>query len=171
MSPPSWMSSLTETCQQLTQADRPLRMAVLGIGSPLNGDDAAGLAIVRCLRATLPPRPDLLLLESGSAPENETGALRRFAPDLVLFLDAAQMDAPPGTVRWVPCAALTGLSASTHTLPLSLLATYLRAELSCQVALLGIQPACNEIGAPLSAPVCAAIEAVAAALTDFFLSG
>jgi len=164
------MNTLTTTWQQLARADRSPRVAVLGIGNTLNGDDAAGVVIVRRLAATLPPRPDLLLLESGSAPENETGTLRRFAPDLVLFLDAAQMGAPPGTVRWVPFDALTGLSASTHTLPLSLLATYLRAELGCQVALLGVQPACNEIGTPLSAPVCTAIEAVADALADFFLS-
>lgn len=166
MSLPSWTTELRTTWRRRAWADRPPRVAVLGIGNALNGDDGAGVAVIRRLQATLPPRPDLLLLESGVAPENETGLLRRFAPDVVLFLDAAQMDAPPGTVRWVPFAHLAGVSASTHSLPLSLLASYLQAELGCEVALLGIQPACNETGAPLSSPVCAAIETVAEALTE-----
>lgn len=164
----SWMEALTTTWQRLARADRPSRGAVLGIGNVLNGDDGAGPAVVGRLQATIPPRPDLLLLNSGIAPENEIGALRRFAPDLVLLLDAAQMDAPPGTVRWVPWELLGGVSASTHSLPLSLLATYLQAELGCQVALLGIQPATNEVGASLSPPVRAAVETVAEALAGLW---
>jgi hydrogenase 3 maturation protease len=164
MSLPSWTETLTTTWQRLARADRPPRVAVLGIGNALNGDDGAGPAVVEQLQAMLPPRPDLLLLDCGVAPENETGTLRRFAPDLVLLLDAAQMGAPPGTVCWIPREQIGGLSASTHSLPLSLLATYLQAELGCAVALLGIQPASNETGAALSAPVRAAVKTVAGVL-------
>lgn len=170
MSLPSWTETLTTTWQRLARADRPLRVAVLGIGNALNGDDGAGPAVVERLQTILPPRPDLLLLDGGVAPENETGTLRRFAPDLVLLIDAAQMDAPPGTVRWIPREQIGGLSASTHSLPLSLLVTYLQAELGCTVVLVGIQPASNETGAPLSAPVRAAVETVAGALAGLLLA-
>ena len=42
-------------------------------------------------------------MEAGPAPENFTGPLRRFRPDLVLLVDAAQMDAEPGTIGWLTC--------------------------------------------------------------------
>ena len=59
-----------------------------------------------------------------------------------------------------------GLSASTHTLPPSVLAGYLKATFGCEVALLGIQPASDDIGSPLSEPVCQAVRTVAQALQE-----
>jgi len=74
------------------------------------------------------------------------------------------MDEPPGAVRWLDWQEITGVSASTHTLPLHLLARYLMTELGCIVSLLGIQPATNALDAPLSPDVQDAVEAVAAGL-------
>ncbi len=110
--------------------------------------------------------PTLLVLDAGPAPENHTGPLRRFAPELVILVDAARMDEPPGTVRWLPWEETVGLPGSTHTLPASLLARYLTAELGCDVALLGIQPLDTEIGRPMSAPVARAVGEVTAGLAD-----
>jgi hydrogenase maturation protease len=92
----------------------------------------------------------VLVIEGGLAPENQTGLLWRFQPDLIFLLDAAQMNEAPGTVRWLPWQLTRGLSASTHTLPLSILAQYLTAQLDCKVTLLGIQPVNTGIGLPLS---------------------
>jgi hydrogenase 3 maturation protease len=145
---------------------------VVGIGHELRGDDAAGVAVVRALgRAEARrsrrgnPRPpaarSLLVIDAGPAPENCTAALRRFGPDLVLLIDAAEFGAPPGTVCWLDWRSAAGLSASTHTLPCSLLARYLIAELGCRVMLLGIQPADTTIGASLSPAVRRAAQTVA----------
>jgi len=158
---PRWQVSLSQT---LHRRSSPPRVAVVGIGHELSGDDAAGLAVVRALKGALAPAERVLLVDAGPAPENTTGLLRRFAPDLVLLVDAAQMDEPPGAVRWLDWQETSGVSASTHTLPLHMLARYLVAELSCEVALLGIQPAGNMIGAPLSPEVEEAVDAVAAGL-------
>ena len=87
----------------------------------------------------------LLIIEAGHAPENTTGELRKFAPDLVLIIDTAEMDQHPGTVQWIPEEAIDGMSASTHSLPLSMLARYLTLDLHCTVTLLGIQPGTNEV--------------------------
>ncbi len=135
-------------------------LAIVGVGNELNGDDAAGVEAARMLLPLLSGREDVLVIDGGPAPENITGALRRFAPEAVLLIDAADLGEPPGTTHWIDFAAITGLSASTHTLPLSVLARYLVAELGCQVALLGIQPADLSLGAPLSIPVRAAVEAI-----------
>lgn len=123
-------------------------MAVLGIGQALRGDDGVGLAVVQKLRPLA--QPNLLLIEAAHAPENCTGQVHRFGPDLVLLIDAAQMDEPPGTIRWLDWHTCDGLSASTHTMPLSLLGKYFTAVLQCEVALLGIQPASLELLETLS---------------------
>jgi hydrogenase 3 maturation protease len=129
---------------------RPARVAILGVGNELNGDDGAGVRVVKELSARLPATPGVLLINGGTAPENYTGPLRRFRPDLVLEVDAAALGEVPGTARWVDWQEADGLSASTHTLPPSVLAKYLIAELGCQVALIGIQPSSLEMGQPLS---------------------
>jgi hydrogenase 3 maturation protease len=102
---------------------------------------------------------------AGLAPENTTGPIRRFAPDLVLLVDAAQMDAAPGTVRWLDWQDTSGVSASTHTLPPRLLAAYLIAELGCEVRLLGIQPGGSAIGDDVTSPVEAAVRDIVEHLT------
>lgn len=102
----------------------------------------------------------LLILEAGHAPENRTGELRQFAPDLVLFVDAADIGKKAGTVQWILEEDIDGMSASTHSLPLSMLARYLTLELGCEVAWLGIQPASNDVGETVSAEVGQAVNEV-----------
>ena len=143
---------------------RPARVAVLGIGNELNGDDGAGVRVVRELAARLPATPGVLLIDGGLAPENFTGPLRRFQPNLVLEVDAAHLGEAPGTTSWVDWREADGLSASTHTLPPSVLAGYLVSELGCEVSLIGIQPACLEMSAPLSPAVERAVLQLAGAL-------
>jgi hydrogenase 3 maturation protease len=107
-----------------------------------------------------------LILESGHAPENCTGVLRRYAPDLILFIDAADMGEAPGVARWVPEEEIEGMSASTHSLPLSMLSRYFRLELGCQVALLGIQPGCVEVGETVSGEVLRAVDEVVQSVAE-----
>jgi len=106
----------------------------------------------------------LLIIEAGHAPENATGELRKFAPDLVLMIDAADMGETPGTVKWIPEESIDGMSASTHSLPLSILARYLKLELNCVVAVLGIQPLSIAVGERVSSEVLGAINETVDAL-------
>jgi hydrogenase 3 maturation protease len=175
MSRPSWQNLLR---QKLASYPRP-SIAILGIGNELRGDDAAGVIIVRELQssvgATLVGRPmgqaqgkapgqarglPLHIIEAGAAPEAFTSQLRRFDPDLVLMIDAAQMDQPPGTIRLIEWQDTIGLSASTHTLPLNVIAQYLVAELRCDVAVIGIQLYANAFDTPLSPAVRRAVDEV-----------
>jgi hydrogenase maturation protease HycI len=141
------------------------RVVVMGIGSDLRGDDAAGPAVVRALASQLGDSHDhVRLIDAGAGPENFTGPVRRFDPALVILVDAALMGDAPGAVQWLAWEDTVGLSASTHTLPPYLLAKYLTGETGCTVAVIGIQPSGNGLGDPLSPPVAAAVEAVSAAL-------
>lgn len=132
---------------------RPSRVAVIGVGNELNGDDGAGVAAVRALAARRPEPAGTLFIEAGAAPESYTGPLRRFRPDLVVEIDAAVLGEEPGAVAWLDWRQADGLSASTHTLPPSVLATFLQTDLGCEVRILGIQPAQLEMGTHLSREV------------------
>ena len=181
MSKLSWSDSLNQKLTSLSKPDRALRVAIVGIGHELRGDDAAGINVARALQSTVGAiRPGtvrqdkcelpLLIIDAGAAPENFTGQLRRFDPDLVLLIDAAQLDEAPGTIRWLDWQETSGLSASTHTLPPHVLAEYLVNELDCEVALIGIQPQGNEFDAPLSPPVQQAVDEIVRTLKARFLA-
>jgi hydrogenase 3 maturation protease len=147
------------------------RVAVLGVGHELSGDDAAGLAIARALIPRATGQARLFIVEAGPAPENQTGALRAFKPDLVIMVDAAQMNAEPGTIRWLAWEDTTGISASTHTLPLHMLARFMIAEFGCEVALIGIQPFDNLFSENLSPNMQQAVDEVVQGLADTLLTG
>lgn len=158
-----WQDALQQTLNRLRrERSTAVRVALVGIGQEMRGDDAAGVAVARALQPLAHRR--FLVLEGGNAPENITGVLRRFEPHLVVLVDAAQMDAAPGAVQWLPWQGVAGLSATTHTLPLTLLARYLAAQCGCEVVLLGIQPGQTELDGVLSPAVETAVADCAAVL-------
>lgn len=138
------------------------RIAVLGVGNLLRSDDAAGILVARALSqrdcATNPNH--VLILQAGPAPENRTGDLRKFAPDVILIADAADMGEMPGAIRWIAEDEIDGMSASTHSLPLSMLIHYLKLELNCKVRILGIQVGSNEVGQNISPEVMQAVNEI-----------
>jgi len=163
MLPSLWKTSLNQLLErQVNESDIPAKIAFVGIGNKLRSDDAAGILVVqklmqsRCVRHL----KHVLVMDAGHAPENMTGELRRFAPDVIMLMDAAEMGELPGTVRWIPMEALDGMSASTHSMPLSMLAGYLTLELPCAVALLGIQLRSNGFGDIVSPEVLQAIDEI-----------
>ena len=166
----SWQESLKTTLARLSKPGQPARLAVLGIGHELGGDDAAGVRGAGLLRRKGAGKDRLLALEAGPAPENFTGKLRSFHPDLVLFVDAAFMDSAPGTIRWLDWQDAQGFSASTHTLPLHILACYLTQEMGCEVGLIGIQPQQTFTDSPLTQDVLKAVKQVAGDLEQIALA-
>jgi hydrogenase 3 maturation protease len=125
----------------------------------LRSDDAAGVLVARRLAESRLTRglDSLLVIDSGQAPENTTAELRRFGPEFVVLIDAAEMGEVPGAIRVVEIHEIDGMSASTHTLPLSMLAKFLYLELGCEVKILGIQPDSTEIGDSVSEAVLQAV--------------
>ncbi|HET9909761.1 MAG TPA: hydrogenase maturation peptidase HycI [Anaerolineales bacterium] len=174
ISPKSWQISLNRLMSQtgINSGGRP-RIAIIGIGNELRADDAAGMLVVSRLLKYGSDFDQALIrvIQAGLAPENSTSELRAFAPHLVLFVDAADMGEVAGTIRWIDMEEISGISASTHSLPLSILAAYLIQEIDCQVALLGIQPASNDVGGPVSLEVLQAVEEIVNELGTRFSSG
>jgi hydrogenase 3 maturation protease len=128
----------------------------------MRSDDAAGILIARALsrKECATYAESLLIVEGGHAPENRTGELRTFTPDLVLIVDAADMGEKPGAIQFIAEESIDGMSASTHSLPLSMLARYLVLDLHCTVKLLGIQPGSNDVGERVSPQVLQAVDEI-----------
>jgi hydrogenase 3 maturation protease len=170
MSMNSWQSSLLQT---LAPQGKVTRLALVGIGNEFNGDDAAGVLVARQLAECNHKfqAGQVLVIDAGQVPENIVGSLRRFEPGVVLLVDAAQMGQSPGTVALVPLESVTGMSASSHSLPLSMLAGYLQSEFDCEVHLLGIQPRQNESYSDPSPDVLTAVQQVSSLICRYVLAG
>ena len=166
--PNTWKTSLPSLFNtQKAEPNATPRIAILGVGNPFRSDDAAGILVVRAL-AQRENTAGVLICEAGQAPENRTGEIRRYAPDLVLIVDAAEMGEAAGTVRWIAEDDIDGMSASTHSLPLSMLIHYLKLDLNCDVRLLGIQVRSNEVGETASMDVLRAVDDIVEEL-DLFI--
>jgi hydrogenase 3 maturation protease len=142
------------------------RVAVLGIGSPLNNDDAAAMLLIEELARRGLDEKRVLLLAGSSAPENFTGVIRDFAPALLLAADAARLGLEPGQVALLSGAELYGAGFSTHMLPFSIMLQYLERQGLSNVLLLGIEPLSTEFGFELSPPVRQAVQEIADFLTQ-----
>ncbi len=145
----SWKKQLSEKLKSLAPKD-DARIAIVGVGAELNGDDAIGLATAKKILRTARHWRNVLVLEGGTLPESTSGPLRRFKPDLVIFVDAAELGKPPGTIETVLPERISSASFSTHSMPLKMMMDYLAAELHCEVLLLGVQPETVDFGTPVS---------------------
>lgn len=143
------------------------RLAVLGAGSVLCGDDAAGMLLAERLQEA-GPGPRLLPLAGSTAPENFTGLIKEYAPDKLLIVDAAFIGLPVGEMAMIDPAEVKGVSFSTHMLPFTVLIDYLAQETGVATLILGVQPGQTEFATEPGPAIVAAMEELAALLLDRF---
>lgn len=151
-----WETELKQWLQKCT------KLAVLGIGNPLRGDDALGLEALGLLRGKVPR--SVRLIEAHTMPENFTGEVKRFKPSHVLLIDAASFNAKPGVVRLVPPEDIAGVVVSTHALPLSMFAEVVQKTVKAKVLLLGVQPKTADFVEGLTPEVEKAVKKIAGVL-------
>jgi hydrogenase maturation protease len=164
---PSWKRALR---REIASAGKVL---VLGIGNPDRGDDGAGVLCARELAAarTGQARGRLKVLVGYETPENLTGEIRRFAPGLVLLVDAVVGPHPAGTVFPVGAEDIPDDGVSTHKISLKMLVTYLETTVGCRVRFLGIQAGSLELGRTLTPSVEKAARTLARWLGESFKKG
>jgi hydrogenase 3 maturation protease len=163
-SPASWKSLLRKKILSAR------RIVVLAAGNLTKGDDAAGILCAQELKKLMggKARSRLKILLGHENPENTTGEIRKFRPDLVLILDAAQGGYKPGTVFIVEKNQIEDDSVSTHTISLGLLVSYLEESIGCKAIILGIQTLNLGLGKKVSLPVKKIAERLAAFLAHVF---
>ncbi|HOJ49088.1 MAG TPA: hydrogenase maturation peptidase HycI [Bacillota bacterium] len=143
------------------------KIAVLGVGSVLRSDDAAGMYLIEKLQE-LANSENLLLIAGSTAPENFTGVIKDFDPDILFIVDAAKMGLEPGEIRVLDTDDAGGLSFSTHMLPLPVMLRFLQREAGCEIVCIGIQPQSTEFGSEMSEAVKSAVESLAQTFAQSF---
>lgn len=117
------------------------KVAILGAGSVLKADDAAGMLLIEKLGKLLgEDYPQVLLVGGSTAPENFTGLIKSFAPQHLFLVDAALIEEEPGAIGVIDPEQIKAVSFSTHMLPFPIVVDYLQQHTGCQVSIIGIQP-------------------------------
>lgn len=148
----------TANTAEHTAQGSALRGVVLAVGNSLKGDDGAGPLLCELLEQN--PVSGWEAIDGGSAPENVLHHVRALRPPLVLVVDAAHMELPVGTLRFVAKERMGELALmSTHHLPVSFLMEELERDVE-RVIFLGVQPGTVEFCDPVSEPVRQAVEHV-----------
>lgn len=110
----------------------------VGVGNDRYGDDSAGLNLAQHLAESGIPH----VVSTGTNPERwlSTAQLCSFAH--VVFLDAVEFGAQPGSVVFLNADEMVTRfpQVSTHKISLGLLATYVQSQGAARAWLLGIQP-------------------------------
>jgi len=138
----------------------PSSAVIVCVGHELAGDDAAGPLLARALAGKLP----WPVYDARTVPENFLMKIAGHRPEVVLLIDAIDLGLPPGAVRLLEAADITGQGPSTHgPAPIAFL-DLLNMVHPCRRLVLGIQPGQTQFGQPPSPEIVAAVDRVAEAL-------
>jgi hydrogenase 3 maturation protease len=135
--------------------DGAARVAVLGIGSDLRSDDAAGIIVAEQIKKIIGKSSGKIkILIGATAPENLTGEIKKFKPSHLIIIDAADTNAPPGQITVIDPDNVGGTTFCTHNLPIKVMIDYLLQSLSNLKAItIGIQPKSITVGGNVSKEV------------------
>jgi hydrogenase 3 maturation protease len=129
------------------------RIALVAIGSQFRGDDSCGLIVADALKKCKPVRRKLKVFIGATAPENITGEIKRFEPEHIILVDAADFEKQPGSVRLISPEEAQGVCFCTHQIPLQIMADYLTKSIGCCVTIIGIQAKTLGFGAAITPAV------------------
>ena len=118
------------------------RILFVGIGNLLRQDDGAGVYISTRIRET--ERVKVITAEAGI--ENYIGKINNTEHDLLVLIDCADMQRPPGAWDLIAPEQVRDLTFSTHDISLKKLSGFFKKE----VQVLAIQPETVAFGENLS---------------------
>lgn len=136
---------------------------VIGLGSPLMGDDGLGLVALEALRESRAFDPEPVFVDGGTWGMNLLPVIE--AAERLLFLDAIRAGGIPGEAVVLERDALPrglGIKLSPHQIDLQevLALAELRGRLPRQSVAIGLEPERVELGCELSPVVAGGLEAL-----------
>jgi hydrogenase maturation protease len=158
--------NLSETLHEILAGS----VGFIGVGNVDRCDDGAGVVIARLLKEGLLPD----IFEGALTPERILPAVQSGAYDTVVFFDAVDAGAQPGSVVLMNARdiATSYPQVSTHKISLGTLAGVLQNTSGPEVYLLGIQPETVALqpGAGLSETVDQTVKSIVARIMEIMLS-
>jgi hydrogenase maturation protease len=140
------------------------RVCLMGLGNVEYGDDGFGVRLAeKLLRAGT---PDVIV--AGTAPERCLGRVVDESFDHLVFLDAVEFGAAPGSVVFLDAGEIAARfpQISTHKISVSVLARWVEASGTTRVWLLGVQPESLKPRQQLTPTVQTTLDVVADVLRD-----
>ncbi len=128
---------------------RGKRTVILGVGNPLQGDDAVGPSLVDLLHG----RVEATLIYGGEVPENYLSSIQAAQPEVVLIVVALELGAKPGSLAVMDADRLRAIENFTRNPGLAFLAVMIQDGTEAEVILVGIQPECTAFATEISPPV------------------
>jgi hydrogenase 3 maturation protease len=125
------------------------RTVILGIGNPLQGDDAVGPSLVDFLQG----RVDATLINAGEVPENYLSSIQSAQPEVVLIVVALELGSEAGCMTILDADRLRAIENFTRNPGLAFLAVMIQDSTGAEVILVGVQPEATTFAAELSVPV------------------
>lgn len=136
------------------------KIVIVSIGNPLRGDDAIGSYIAKEITNKI----NAIVIDCEDSPERYLGEILQNNPDTVIFIDALEMKAEPGSIIFLEAEDLNRIEVSTHRTALKLCADYISKNLNSRIIIVGIQPEDINFGADLSKKVLEAADTIKALL-------
>lgn len=126
----------------LSKLKNAKKIAVLGIGSEIRGDDAIGMIVARKLSTCFKKNKikSVKVFLGQTAPENLTGEIKKFKPSHLIMIDALDFNQAPGTICVLDSYKEAGPSFSSHKMPMHIMQDYLLRSIECKSIIIGIQP-------------------------------
>jgi len=142
------------------------RVCFVGLGNVEGGDDGFGVQLAEALARA--GAPDVLL--GGTAPEQLAGRCADSRFDHLVFLDAADFGAAPGSVVFLNSLEMAARfpQISTHRLSLGMLAKCFEARGTTRAWLLAAQPASLQPAPTLSPPIQTTLAILADLISEIF---
>ena len=106
------------------------------IGNKNAGDDGVGPFIASSLKKKI---KNINYIDCGIIPENYTSLVKKYNPNKLIIIDAADMNLKPGEFRIISKEKIGLMHISTHNMPISILINYLENYIK-KIYFIGIQP-------------------------------
>ena len=130
-----WQPHLSKIFETATPTQK---VALVGVGHPMRGDDFVGSFIIKGLMRKRIRTDRLVLFDAEDGIEWVLSRIREPNPKHLIILDACEINASPGKIALIPLARTNYPFFTTHGIPLKLLATKLLP--SVDTFILAIQP-------------------------------
>lgn len=146
-------------------SEQRIKNVVLTVGNSMMGDDGAGPMLYDMMIQR--PINDWYVIDGGSTPENYAHVVRELKPELLVLVDAADMELDPGEIRIIDADSIAEMFImSTHNMPLNFLIDQLKEDIP-QVVFIGIQPSIVSFAFPMTEQVKQAVKTVYNSFTDW----